>query len=120
MAHSAMPARELGINAQDRAAYGVIVTAREQTSDQRIVLHRSGRDGLQQVCDVLDALVGDWRVLTVSTPATIYRDLQGTRAREWGAETQTPEPSVLGKVGRLDLLDPVYHRTELPRGQSHA
>ena len=114
-----MPAAQLNVNSYHRAVDGVTVTAREQATDERIVLHRTGSDALRQVCDVLDEREGDWRVLTISTPTTIYRDLQGTRYRAWGDSTQCPEPHMLGIIGRKDLLDP-FHDPALPRGKSHA
>ena len=57
------------------------------------------------------------KVVSLSTPETIWRDLQGTRAeltpivqRVTRVESQpedivrTPEVSMLGRIGRLDLL----------------
>lgn len=58
-----------------------------------------------------------YRVVTLSTPRTIYRDLQGTRQTlsDWNEHTEgrtgnrmiqrnTPEPKLLASIGRLDLL----------------
>jgi len=114
-----MPATRLGMSGTALEEYGVIVTAREQMTDERIVLHRPGAGALKLICEGLDGLDGDWRVLTISTPRTIYRDLQGTRARELVDETQMPELRMLGQVGRLDMLDPIHHAPALPRGQKH-
>lgn len=113
-----LPVLRMPINGGDRQSAGVIVTAREQTTGLRDVFHRAGPDALRAVCDVIDALDGDWRVLSICTPDTIYRDLQGTRAAEWGAETSMPEPTMLGRIGRLDLLDPFF-LPSLPRGHTH-
>ena len=114
-----MPAAESPINGVDRIRFGYIVTAREQDSDARWVLHRAGPGALVEICEVLDASEGNWRILTISTPETIYRDLQGTRLTVWRDVIENPEQRMLGGIGRLDLLDP-FHDPAVPRGSSHA
>jgi hypothetical protein len=74
---------------------------------------------LRAVAGELDALPGQWLVETISTPATVYRDLQGTRKRldldgqaggvrphhdDIAHEDFRPERVMLGSIGRLDLL----------------
>ncbi len=113
-----MPGAQLVMSGDKRSEYGCIVTAREQETDARIVLHRTGYNVIAQICDELDALEGDWRVLSYSTPATVYRDLQGTRQHEWKDTMQYPEEHVLGRIGRLDLLDPSMG-PRLVRGRTH-
>ena len=65
-------------------------------------------DALRLICRELDARPGSWTITVVSTPTTIYRDLQGSRLQEGrntsGQFLQLPEEKMLGKIGRLDLL----------------
>jgi hypothetical protein len=50
-----------------------------------------------------------WKIVCLSTPITIYRDLQGTRRgldeHATTHERAIPEHTMLGEIGRLDLLD---------------
>lgn len=104
-----MPATAyLSLGSTERENVGVIVTARELQTGERIVLHEKGTtsDALRAVCQRLDRLGGDWRVLALATPATIYRDLQGTRLTESRDSLDIPERPALAKIGRLDRLDP--------------
>lgn len=114
-----MRAATLILSGDERKAWGCTVTAHEQESGERIVLYRAGRGALAAICSTLDALEGDWRVASFSTPETIYRDLQGTRYREWGDEMQYPEVAALGHIGRLDLLDPALE-PHMRRGATHS
>jgi hypothetical protein len=70
---------------------------------------------LREVCDEIDALPGEWKVETISTPSTILGDLQGSRrplslmgggheAHGHVPEDFRPELNMLGRVGRRDLL----------------
>lgn len=113
-----MPAKSLAVAGRDRMEAGCIVTARNQVTDERWVLHKSGQDALAAVCRELDEAEGDWRILVISTPESVYRDLQGTRYTEWADRVLNPEVGQLGKLARLDLLDP-SHDPAVPRGQSH-
>lgn len=99
---------ELLSSSAERSETGIIVTARDRDAAAYLVLHRTGprRAALRAVCAVLDSLEGDWRVLTISSPESVYRDLQGTRARPDADITPYPEPHALGVIGRHDLLDP--------------
>lgn len=103
-----MPAKTLLMSGQDRRAYGVVATLREQNTDQRIVVHRKGPAPVEQVAELCDHLEGDWRVLCISNPETVYRDLQGTRARQWADSIDFPETHMLGHIDRLDLLDACF------------
>jgi len=103
-----MPVRSyLSLGSTERKQVGVIVTVRELETGTRLVLHEPGNptQALAEVCDRLDALPGEWRVICLSTPATIHRDLQGTRLREGDDLLELPERPALARVGRLDLLD---------------
>lgn len=101
----AMRARELGISALDRRAAGGVVTLREVASGATLVRHVKGRAWATGIAELADSLPGDWRVVSISTPATVYRDLQGTRKHPWTDSVQFPEAGILGKIDRLDLLD---------------
>ena len=101
---------------------GVIATLRDLDTGEEGVIHEPGYVGeaVKAVCSFADALGPSWRVLTLSTPRTIARDLQGTRwrqsfdhgrtGRDAGAASTSPvtdvERNLLSRAGRLDLLPP--------------
>lgn len=79
------------------------------------------RQALRDICNRLDALPGEWKIDCISSPSTIWRDLQGSReyvhnsARVTGGLTKArseseslslalPEHNLLGGIGRLDIL----------------
>lgn len=101
------------LNSSERDRYGATVTLREQTSRETRVLARTGTamDALREIVAEADAWEGDWRVLSISTPATIFRDLQGHRFSSGGIhgeavtiEADKSEKTYLAKIGRTDLL----------------
>lgn len=88
----------------ERMSYGATITAVDEAGH---VLTLVGvgpvTKALGDVCDHLDRLNeegGHWRIVTVSTPATVYADLQGMRDEM----TSPPETRLLAMVHRLDLL----------------
>lgn len=102
---------------------GVIVTMREQTTGELDTIHRPGlpKQALKAVCAVIDGAAGDWRIVSISTPASILDDLQGSRHSErWtqggnnrlGGVEHEPDVRLktewapLNAIGRLDLLEP--------------
>lgn len=107
------PARSLVMSGAERVVYGGIVTL---VRDGEVDVHRwSGPGWLLALAAYCDA--GGWKVRVISTPTTIYRDLQGTRANTTppvrpirGGETQprdvvqTPERQLLARIKRIDLL----------------
>ena len=104
-----MPALSyLSLGSTERKNVGAIVTVRELESAVRMVMHEKGTtaEALTAVCDRLDRLHGDWRVLCISTPATIHRDLQGTRLKQEMDALDIPERVMLARIGRIDRLDP--------------
>jgi hypothetical protein len=112
----AMPTDKLlSISPDQRNVVGVIVTAREQETDERIVLHKSGTttEALLAVADDLDAREGVWRILTISTPTTVYRDLQGTRLQVRHDHLERPEHWWLARINRRDLMDPSIFPADL-------
>lgn len=95
-----------------------------QPPDSRL---RGGNQGegvegsLRRAIVEMETWPGEWQIEVISTPTTIYRDLQGSRidSSPTGprdahglagsgdvAETRlvTPEAIMLGRIGRLDLL----------------
>jgi len=92
---------------QHRDAQGVIATLTDGT-----VCHRPGflRDALRAVAEVADAR--EAKVVTVSTPRTILADLgiRATYLNGFSTKTvNTPEATLLGQIGRADLI------AELPK-----
>jgi len=85
----------------ERDGDGIIVTLREQQSGALHVMHVPGmrRAALKQVARWCDTHEDDWRLLSYSTPETIYSDLDGARG------IFPPERHALSSIGRLDLLD---------------
>lgn len=106
-----MPFHLVRGNNEQRDSMGVIVTLREQNNDARVVLHKEGlkRAAMLEVAAWCDSQEGDWRVLCVSTPNTILRDVSGgrgiTEPGRASAYLHSPEGSLLGLIGRRDLLD---------------
>lgn len=112
--------RELEMRGQDRAVFGCIVTAKNLGTGVERSFHREGpmREALAAICDILDGLDGDWRVVCISTPTSIYRDLQGSRnpaeyaeetmyGREYRKNDFSPrhrENQELSRIGRRDLI----------------
>lgn len=99
-----------GAGEAQRDQFGVIVTAREIETGSVRTLHESGlrTEALRIICTRLDALEGEWRIVSCSTPETIRRDLQGHRLQKVGrrvGHVDFPERNLLGHIGRLDLLD---------------
>lgn len=104
---------------------GYIVTAAHENGPPLYTFHVSGPSlaALREACQIIDGLDDGWYVQSVSTPRTIYRDLQGTRqdhskrprvANFSGAskvrfpdDPRSAEIKMMGQVGRLDLLRPL-------------
>jgi len=100
------PGRAHGGNkARDEA--GIICTLREQRTGLRRVMHIPGKryDATKLLVRMIDAMPGEWRLLSYSTPETIATDLDGMRM-----SGQMPELNALARHGRLDLLDPSVRR----------
>lgn len=96
--------KHLTLSPNERDNYGVTITAYELGTGRMVTISALGpvTDRARELCERIDELEGDWRVLTISTPSTIYGDLQGER----GEYLATPERRLLGSIARLDLLMP--------------
>ena len=104
--------RNLDLSGDSRARDGIIVSAREQKTGQLATFHEidAPRSALTHVCERLDAMDGDWKIVSVCTPTSIYRDLQGHRQgrdEQNVSDPRTGEQNLLGLVGRLELLQPL-------------
>jgi hypothetical protein len=87
----------------ERREYGAIVTF-ETAGGARFSLHRRGLPLTALRNAIADALWFDdsARVETICTPDTIYSDLRGRPIQHDRA--QSVESSMLGRIGRRDLL----------------
>lgn len=105
----------LDMSSRERTKAGCIVTLREQKTGRREVRHLPGKTGdtlplLAAELDARNAEGEEWRVASISTPASVYRDLQGARGLA-GVDcySQDGDPLVergyLGRIGRLDLIE---------------
>jgi len=93
-----------------RQADGLTVYASNDQGERRhyVIADLPVRSGLATICRMIDALPGRWFVDVISSPPTIWRDLQGTREEqqrggERGLQLMLPEPRMLGAIGRMDL-----------------
>ena len=87
------------LNMAERGSYGVITTL-ISTDGKRVVREFFGlpNQAMIELCEWIDARPKEgWRVESLSTPMTILTDLRGHR-------TNNPEHTMLGQVGRHDLL----------------
>lgn len=97
---------------RERAIYGATITARSIDTGHTMTLARTGRtavEAVREICGLLDAHDGQYRVTCVSTPVTIQRDMYASRVALDGNQVgvvQTPEKALLGQAGRLDMLHP--------------
>lgn len=100
-------------NGAARAKDGCIITF--ENADQRtLTLHRQGpiKTAVTRACDEALALDDTFRVVAISTPQSIYTDLQGHRLHNTQTRTSDhtrvaiPEAATLGLCGLKHLLHP--------------
>jgi len=100
-----IPGQRFNLDNTERMDYGVTVTIRNVDGDlDTLVGVGPVMTALTDVCRRIDTLNllapdSDWRVLTISTPATIYTDLWGHR----DPDRLHPETAFLAVIGRRDL-----------------
>lgn len=105
--------------------YGVIVTCGHVDGPPWWTFHVPGGAvaALKEACRRIDEAGEGWRIMSISVPSSIFRDLHGTRQdhseRPLGVGTvvslrsgrdedpRSYEYTALGRIGRLDLLAPV-------------
>jgi hypothetical protein len=115
---------------QDVRRAGVIVTCEHDDGPPLWTFHVPGpaRAALARACRQIDAAGAGWHIVSISSPRSIYRDLQGTRENHaelgrvrgriegkrerhpFEADPRTHEVQALAHVGRLDLLRPLTFR----------
>jgi hypothetical protein len=105
-----MAKADFSLPPSERSVYGATVTARA-SSGETITLARVGMTAVQalrEIATVLDALDDDFRIVSISTPNSIERDLFASRIALGGDNVGTLEPSpekvALAKIGRSELL----------------
>lgn len=101
---SLQPAASLSLTPRERGLYGVTATLRNRVNGKEETVARSGasKAALMQIVREVDAADGDWKIVTLSTPRTIFRDLQGAHDTERVLST---ENRLLTMVGRMDLAE---------------
>jgi hypothetical protein len=106
-------------NGERRQADGITVYCSDTHGNVRVFIERERpiRQALTEVCNEIDTWSGEWLIDVISSPTTIWRDLQGHRRKTPTARVQhfgedsvphtwVPEISFLGQIGRIDLLRP--------------
>lgn len=90
---------------RDRDAWGCIVSF-ENSDGKTLSLHRTGRDALARCCDAALALDETFRVISVSTPETIYTDLVGRLGHPLTNAVALPEHPRLARIRRMSMIHP--------------
>lgn len=96
----------------ERALYGATITARSLDSDETITLartHTTAVEAVAELCDRLEAYDCRYRVVSISTPVSIARDMYASRISLGGNTEGTmkpPEVVLLGQADRLHMLHP--------------
>jgi len=90
------------LSSDERPRYGVTISALVDGRVYTTVSYGPTQEALVDAIAALERRGSIEEVLSISTPDTIYRDLQGTRRREDGFMA-FPETSLLTRVGRSDL-----------------
>lgn len=95
--------------------HGVIVTARRKGTDRLEMIHVADPDPtgdvkacLLEACDQIELMGPDWCVESISTPRTVFTDLQGMRVTHNANGTTVnawiSEIRMLSKIGKSHLL----------------
>lgn len=114
--------KQLNGHHPDVRCAGVIVTAEHEAGEPLVTFHVAGpsQAALREACELIDTFGGGWFVRSLSTPRTVYSDVQGrSMETNWYAHKRgrnglrlfvndpRPEVNMLAAVGRLDLLRPL-------------
>lgn len=103
-----------------RRRYGATVTFRREEDGELVTIaveHLPVTESVRTAIERVEWMRGTWKVQCVSTPSTIWRDLQGIREQigvsgfqgEMTSPVQpghSPEANILSRIGRLDLYVP--------------
>lgn len=102
----AYPERYLGLSGLETARAGVVVSFRN-SAGAGWVCHRTGPStvAVRAACDDALSLDATFRVVCISTPASIYGDLRGRPIFRGGA-AERPEHQLLARAGRRHMLHP--------------
>ncbi len=92
-------------NGDERAEYGCTVTF-ENEHGRTWTIHRQGppQAGLKQACAIALARDDTFRVICISTPESIYGDLQGRLPQKGTTTIQSSEAKMLGRAGLGHML----------------
>jgi hypothetical protein len=101
----ARPARSWEPAGRDQQEWGCIVTV-QNAEGKTLSLHRKGPCALDEALDDAISLDPTFLVVSISTPLTIYHDLDGREPHPHTDDIQIPERQKLGRVRRLELLHP--------------
>jgi hypothetical protein len=114
-----------GYGSSVKATDGAIVQFVSATGERRTIVARGvpplrgaiGDEGVKgsllRAIAEMETWPGEWKVETISTPATILTDLQGDRTQQIrrrhdtspsATAIQMPEQRLLAGIGRIDLL----------------
>lgn len=117
-----------GHNGDHSRRYGATVTFERQEDGElltRAKLNTPATQAVADLCDEVEWLSGTWKVVSISTPQSIWTDLQGTRDRtrtpggshsDAGHYTQFPEAMLLSRIGRPELWKPPTRFAQDPDG----
>lgn len=110
MGNRAKGIKDIPMSGEERGKAGVIASLTR--GDEERSVHFPGAGAISRIADYCDK--HDWKIRCLSTPQTVYRDLQGTREsvedtiagdRRTGLAGQSVELRMLGRIGRIDLVE---------------
>lgn len=102
--------RYLTISGAKQAEYGATVTFQNHAG-ATLTLHRTGpiTSTVRDLCNAALEVDPSYLVVCISTPNTIYGDLQGRPI--WGDNAICPERATLARAGRREMAHPNLMRT---------
>lgn len=97
--------RPFPLGGPERARYGAIVSF-ENSVGETLVLHRKGpvRQALLEACEAAQGLDETFLVVCISTPESVYTDLQGSRPDTMGRFGYPLLPERMNLPGDLTRL----------------
>lgn len=90
---------------RDVPKFGCIVSLQNRDG-KTLSLHRTGINALEAALDDALSLDPTFRVCSISTPQSIYTDLQGRLPHARNGEVILSEHRALGKLRRMKMLHP--------------